>query len=310
MNTLQLKYFMEFAFYGSAEKAAVQMGVSRSSVSRNIKKLEEELNTQLFTATMQGIVLTREGDLCLRYARRLLKIDDDLRFDIAGYGKYHGKIDIAMGTSRSQDILMFVLPEFSRRYPNVSVQIHEMCTNDIYNWLLNQRLDFAIVSQRDVPQGFSCEYLMTERLVLVAPRGDAFARACSYQRHGTLYVDLTAFREQPFILGYGTQKSRSVSDRIFKMAGFEPHIILQTSNNFNAATLAYNGLAYTLVPESSAVRKNNVMEHYRLEPEEQVSWSIGLTSLDKNPVSHVARQLQLLIREMLGDEKKGQWEDK
>ena len=43
MNTEQLKYFMEFAFYGTAEKTAAQLGVSRSSVSRNIKKLEEEL---------------------------------------------------------------------------------------------------------------------------------------------------------------------------------------------------------------------------------------------------------------------------
>lgn len=37
MNTEQLKYFMEFAFYGTAEKTAAQLGVSRYSVSRNIK---------------------------------------------------------------------------------------------------------------------------------------------------------------------------------------------------------------------------------------------------------------------------------
>ena len=66
MNTEQLKYFMEFAFYGTAEKTAAQLGVSRSSVSRNIKKLEEELGSKLFTAGVQGIVLTREGDLCLK----------------------------------------------------------------------------------------------------------------------------------------------------------------------------------------------------------------------------------------------------
>ena len=76
MNTEQLKYFMEFAFYGTAEKTAAQLGVSRSSVSRNIKKLEEELGSKLFTAGVQGIVLTREGDLCLKYER--LKMTSDL----------------------------------------------------------------------------------------------------------------------------------------------------------------------------------------------------------------------------------------
>ena len=88
MNTEQLKYFMEFAFYGTAEKTAAQLGVSRSSVSRNIKKLEEELGSKLFTAGVQGIVLTREGDLCLKYARKILKIEDDLRFDVAGAEQY------------------------------------------------------------------------------------------------------------------------------------------------------------------------------------------------------------------------------
>ncbi len=76
----------------------------------------------MFTAGVQGIVLTREGDLCLKYARKILKIEDDLRFDVAGAEQYHGKIDIAMGASRSQDTLLYVLPEFNRRYPNVSVR--------------------------------------------------------------------------------------------------------------------------------------------------------------------------------------------
>lgn len=48
---------MEFAFYGTAEKTAAQLGVSRSSVSRNLKKLEEELGSKLFTAGYRGSFL-------------------------------------------------------------------------------------------------------------------------------------------------------------------------------------------------------------------------------------------------------------
>ena len=301
MNTEQLKYFMEFAFYGTAEKTAAQLGVSRSSVSRNIKKLEEELGSKLFTAGVQGIVLTREGDLCLKYARKILKIEDDLRFDVAGAEQYHGKIDIAMGASRSQDTLLYVLPEFNRRYPNVSVQIHEMCTRDIYNWLLERRLDFAVVSCDHIPQGFTYDHLMTEHLVLVAPMDDRFAKNCCYYKNGKAYVDIKKFKDQSFILGYATQRSRGVSDQVFKGAGFDPHIILRTSNNFNAAMLAYSGLGYTLVTESCTVREKNYVPHYFLEPEEKISWPIGVASLTKNPLSHAAYQLQLLIRELLGD---------
>lgn len=300
MNTIQLQYFLEFAASGSMEKAATALGVSRSSVSRNIKKLETELNARLYLHTVRGIMLTAEGDLCLKYARQIMKIDDDLRFDIAGNGMYHGKLNIAMGTSRSQEILKYVLPRFNQKYPNVSVQIHEMCTDDIYNWLLDQRLDFAIVSRKDVPRGFSYQYLMTERLVLVAPKDDEFVKDCLYEKGGKQYVDMRKFRDKSFILGYPTQKSRVISDVVFSKSGYEPRIILKTSNNFNAAMLAYNGLAYTLVPESSATRENIYLPHYYLEPVEEVSWSIGIAYLNKNAISHVAYQLQQLICELLG----------
>lgn len=301
MNTLQLKYFMEFVHHGSAEKAAMQLGVSRSSINRNIKKLEEEMGTKLFYSGNHGIVLTGEGDICLKYARQILKINDNLRFDIVGDGMYHGKIEIAMGTSRSQEILSFVLPEFNRRYPYVQVQIHELCTSEIYNWLLEQRLDFAIVSRKDISYGFDYEYLLTEHLVLVAPRDDAYVRDCAYRKNGKMYVNLNDFQDKSFILGYGGQKSRMMSDRLFRKLNFEPRIILQTSNTFNAAMLAYNGLAYTLVPESSATREKNYMIHYHLEPETEVGWVIGIASLKKNPISHVAVQLKTMICEMLGD---------
>ena len=81
----------------------------------------------------------------------------------------------------------------------------------------------------------------------------------------------------------------------------QDNIILRTSNNFNAAMLAYSGLGYTLVPESCTVREKNYVPHYFLEPEEKISWPIGIASLTKNPLSHAAYQLQLLIRELLGD---------
>lgn len=59
--------------------------------------------------------------------------------------------------------------------------------------------------------------------------------------------------------------------------------------------LAYSGLGYTLVLESCTVREKNYVPHYFLEPEEKISWPIGVVSLTKNPLSHAAYQLQLLI---------------
>ena len=72
MNTSLLRYAVTYAACGSAQKAAERLGVSRSSVTRNIKRLEEELGAPLFIAAPDGVVPTYTGDICLRYARPLL----------------------------------------------------------------------------------------------------------------------------------------------------------------------------------------------------------------------------------------------
>ena len=185
MNTSLLRYAVTYAACGSAQKAAERLGVSRSSVTRNIKRLEEELGAPLFIAAPDGVVPTYTGDICLRYAREILNVEEDLSFDLAEDGVYQGSVSIGMGANRAQRVLPVVLPEFHRRYPGISVQLYELSTADISIGLMNQRLDFAVVGQSHTTSGISFEPLMTERLVLVAPKEDSFARDHSYQLGGS-----------------------------------------------------------------------------------------------------------------------------
>lgn len=301
MNTTLLRYMVEYAACGSAQKAAERLGVSRSAVTRNIRRLEEELGTQLFIATAEGPVPTHSGDVCLRYARDILREEDDLRFDFAASGVYRGTINLGIGSSRSRQVLPCVLPRFHRLYPNISVQLHELSTADLSIWLLNQRLDFAVVSQSSLGQGVAFEPLMAEHLVLVAPRNDSFISQCVCEEDGGFYVELEKLRDKPFILGFPDQKSRSVCDRICRQVGFEPRIIFQTRSNYTAATLARNGLAYAMVPESSTRTEWEQIPHYRMKPVLNASWIIGIATLHKKSLSHAAQQLKQLMLETLGD---------
>ena len=257
MNTSLLRYAVTYAACGSAQKAAERLGVSRSSVTRNIKRLEEELGAPLFIAAPDGVVPTYTGDICLRYAREILNVEEDLSFDLAEDGVYQGSVSIGMGANRAQRVLPVVLPEFHRRYPGISVQLYELSTADISIGLMNQRLDFAVVGQSHTTSGISFEPLMTERLVLVAPKEDSFARDHSYQLGWIPTVRLEDFSKKQFILGFPNQKSRLVSDRIFKSLSLDVKIVFQTLNSVTAALLAYNGLAYALVPESCTFEREN-----------------------------------------------------
>lgn len=297
MNTSLLRYAVTYAACGSAQKAAERLGVSRSSVTRNIKRLEEELGSPLFIAAPDGVVPTYTGSICLRYAREILNVEEDLSFDLAEDGVYQGSVSIGMGANRAQRVLPIVLPEFHRRYPAISVQLYELSTADISIGLMNQRLDFAVVGQPHTASDISFEPLMTERLVLVAPKGDSFAQAHSYQQDGQWMVRLEDFSKKQFILGFPNQKSRAVSDRIFKNLSLDVKVVFQTLNSVTAALLAYNGLAYALVPESCTISGENRLFHYHLPSELDAEWIIGIATLDKYPLSHAASQLRSLMLE-------------
>lgn len=301
MNTTLLRYAVAYAACGSAQKTAEQLQVSRSSVTRNIKRLEEELGTTLFISAPGGIVPTYAGDICLRYAREILNMEEDLSFDLAGDGVYQGTVSIGMGANRAQRLLPRLLPEFHRRYPAISVELYELSTADISIGLMNQRLDFAVVGQPGAAKGITFEPLMTERLVLVAPKGDAFAWEHSFQLGEKRMVRLEDFAQKPFVLGFPNQKSRSVSDRIFREFGIEVQIAFQTLNSVTAAMLAYNGLGYALVPESCTVMGENQVRHYHLPPELKAEWIIGIVSLEDCPLSHAAGQLRQMMLEKCGD---------
>jgi len=299
MNTTLLRYAVEYAACGSSQKAAERLGVNRSSVTRNIKRLEEELDTQLFLVTADGAVPTCAGDICLRYAREILKVEEDLRFDIADEEVYKGTIDIGMGAGRAQQILPKVLPEFHRRYPNISVQLHEKSTADISIGLLDHRLDFAVAGHPFDSPGFSFEPLLTEHLVLVTPKDDEYAASCCRMRQGKPFVQLEKFQDKPFILGYPDQKSRRVCDSIFRKLGFGPRVVFQTRNDRMATMLAYNGLAYALVLESCTRSEPGNIDYYYLDTEVDTGWTIGIVSLGQDSMSHAALQFKKMMMDIL-----------
>lgn len=292
MNTSLLRYAVVYAACGSAQKAAERLGVNRSSVTRNIKRLEEELGSPLFISTPDGVVPTYAGDICLRYAREILNVEEDLSFDLTEKGIYQGTVSIGMGPNRAQRLLPTVLPEFYQRYPAISVQLYELSTADISIGLMNQRLDFAVVGEPETAAGLSFEPLMKERLVLVAPKGDTFAQSHSFQQNGLQIVHLEDFSGKPFILGFPNQKSRFVGDSIFQKLALDVKVVFQTRNSVTAALLANNGLAYALVPESCTAVGEIQLTHYHLPPQLGAEWGIGIVTLDKYPLSHAAGQLR------------------
>ena len=296
MNTKEIEYAATYAAHTSLTKAAERLGVSRSSVIRNVKSLEDELGTTLFINTLKGPVPTTSGSIFLKYAREIIKMEADLRFDLSEYGKYRGEIEVGMASNRSQYILPRVLPVFRKQYPHVTVHLHEKLQSDIISWIVEKHLDFAIVGESAVTDGLIFEPFVRDRLVMVAPQDDEFTASVAYERDGTAYIPIEKYLDKPIISGFLNQQSRRVLERIFKGFGASPQMVFESGNSYTVALLAYSGLGYAFCTEE-AVRMHggSHMPYYHIEPEYDAEWAIGIAHLETSPLSHIAEQLKQAI---------------
>ncbi|MGL5434216.1 MAG: LysR family transcriptional regulator [Lachnospiraceae bacterium] len=74
MNDKEMRYIVTAADTGSMQKAAWVLGKSSSTLSRSMKRIEEELGIRLFRRTTSGVQLTPEGEVYVKAAREILEL--------------------------------------------------------------------------------------------------------------------------------------------------------------------------------------------------------------------------------------------
>lgn len=120
-----IEIFVKVVECGSFTEAAERLGVSKSVVSKYVTRLETELNARLLNRTTRRLSLTEAGRAFYeRSAQSLSEIEDAVQEVSRMAGKPTGVLKL--NTPMSFGILHVApyLPEFMRRYPDISVEMN------------------------------------------------------------------------------------------------------------------------------------------------------------------------------------------
>lgn len=120
-----LRVFLRVAELGSFTGAARSLRAPKSSVSRAVAQLEEELDTRLFQRTTRAVVLTDAGvALRVRCAELLEGIDEALSYVADRFATQpRGRLAISAGIGFGVNVLSEIIPAFAARYPEVDVHL-------------------------------------------------------------------------------------------------------------------------------------------------------------------------------------------
>lgn len=168
MNTRLLTYFVAVAKHQNITHAANALHIAQPALSVAIKKLESQLELELFRRDQRKIVLTHEGETLLIHAKQILQQLDDATLamkELRGLEKGEVRLGLPsiMGTYYFPDVLM----AFKSRYPKLKLIMIEAGTQSIQKMLLDGEIDLGIIQTHNLPDELDSEHLVRSQMVAV-----------------------------------------------------------------------------------------------------------------------------------------------
>ncbi len=234
MNLKQLSYFLAIASTGSFTKAAAQIPLAQSALSRHMRMLEEELGTTLLIRTGRGVELTEQGEFLLNRARSLLEQSEDTKLNLQSWNDDpSGLVRLGMTPTCTLTLASPVLRLLKSRYENVSLQVTEGLSASLSEWMGDGRLDMAIVFTEPKGRSDSCERIACDELCLIVPAGSdcpdpaevsdmaALPMIAPFRRTGIRNRMADAFKQQglPFSPAFEIDGLPAIKDLVRNGAG-------------------------------------------------------------------------------------------
>ena len=253
MNFQNLTYFLAVAEEMNVTKAARRLHISEQALSRQIGKLEKELNAKLFERNPR-FTLSPAGKRLKAAAEQIGNIERQLHLELDDLSHNNtGELRIGVSYTRGQALLPRLLPPFHQKHPGITVTILEGSASELQENLTKGRIDLFIGYVPRNLDAFEAAELGRERLFLVVPKafmGELFgAEADEKRREVASGGDVLSFRDMPFILLDQDDRVRRMADRLFSRYDITPRILLETRNIQTAFALAMEGMGLTIYPE-------------------------------------------------------------
>ena len=249
ISTRQLRYFVEIADSGSFSAAAERLFVAQSALSRQIKELENQLQTALFERTARQPRLTAAGEAFYPRARNLLAelLKASEMATQVGNGQL-GTLRLShSSTVPMSGVLLHGISTWLEHCPGVSMDIAKLSSEAQLEEIADGRLDVGLLRLPVLRQreGVRVVPLYTEPLVLAVPPNHPLA-------HSDAPVELARLKDEAFISIPHPQRGglSYLSAELCMRAGFFPKAARVMSRKTTQLQLIQAGFGIALLPKS------------------------------------------------------------
>lgn len=220
MELRHLRYFAALAEQLSFTVAAQKVHVTQSTLSHQIRQLEEELGCRLFEREGRRVTMTEAGELFLERVRNALReVDEGVSTVRFAAEEMSGVVRIGATHTFNLHIIPRCVSLFLDRHPSVRVDVLEMTGDGIAQALLRGDLDIGVTYKPNDALPLRFEPLYTEEMMLAVGLRHPFAKR--------RFVRMSELHLQRMVLLPRSFSTRVLLDESFRMANAAPVVVAE-----------------------------------------------------------------------------------
>ena len=231
MDLANLNAFIAIAETGSFSGAGERLHLTQPAISKRIAGLEQQLKVRLFDRLGREVSLTEAGRALLPRAYQILNVLDDTRRALTNLtGEVTGRLTLATSHHIGLHRLPPLLREFTRRYPQVALDIQFLDSEVAYEEILHGRAELAVIT--------------------LAPEPHSLVKATQHSLISNGAVSLADIALHPAVFPGGNTFTHHIVQRLFEAQGLTPNIAMSTNYLETIKMMVSIGLAWSVLPRT------------------------------------------------------------
>ena len=242
---------------GNYTLAGKELNLTQPAISQHIRAIETEFHIHVFERVDKKLILTREGEILVRYCRRMQALYNNLSRDLQNGAARMHSLNIGVTRTMEYNRISGVLARYAGNHNGVTITLETDTLGGLRERVHNYELDFAIIDNDIHDNGIATMLLDTDEMVLVVPPDHSLA--------GQESVTIDDIRSENIILWMPDPGSRDLVRASVKEKGInedELNIILEVENLSTVKDLISHGFGASILLKSvciSELRKKKLV---------------------------------------------------
>ena len=286
MEIQQLYYYMELCKQKNFTEAGYACNMTQGALSKQIRKLENELGITLIRSNTRKFELSKEGEIFLSYAKKMTGTYEEMLKNV----QKNQEIKIGCMPVLAPYHFARLVADFRKEYPDIKLVIDERIASDIQE--NSDRYDFLILREN---------MMEDQKKFRFSPLYDDKLCAVLYEKHplyGRDRLQLKELKDDVFIFPERGSGSYEVFYKSCEKAGFEPKIAFEFPQANTIMSFVSEGVGVTIT-FSTVYREAKCAGVKMIPLEDELHSVISLFYRKNKPLDYAKKQFLNYVREHL-----------